>query len=264
MKNKKKKKDYYLKLRLKRNFFTSLFIIAFGILYVFFSTNGLQEKKEFLKKSVKTEATIVDIEYEFVNDEKNIDEVYVEYIVNNKLYTGTLNEISSNMYIGKKVDIYYNPSNPQEFVQNDEFTNNLFKYMGYFILMVGVIAIISAIKELILYRSTLNAEEIEANIEEIVEKEEKLYAILNKGVDFLNSLNLNINGVKKVVYKTFIIKCVWEDEKGDKYTFYSKKYNQPYFKTEFEKLDLKTLNVRFKDKKRYIVITEKIDKKLMA
>ena len=261
---KNKKKDYYLKLNIKRNFAISLVIIILGLLFIFFINNRLDDKKEFLKKSVKTEATIIDIEYKFIGDKKDITKVYVKYTVNNKLYTGTLNEISSNMYIGKKVDIYYNPSNPQQFVQNDEFTNNLFKYMGYFILIVGIIAIISAIKELILYLSTLKAKEIKANIEEIIEKENPFYRLINIGVDLTDDTNLDKKGVKKYNYKTFIIKCAWEDEKGDKYTFYSKKYNQPYFKTEFEKLDLKTLNVRFKDKKRYIVITEKIDKKLMA
>lgn len=264
MKNKNKKKDYYLRLSIKRNFFVSLFIIAFGVLFAFLVNNRLAEKKEFLKNAAKVEATIVDIEYKFMNDEKDIDKVYVKYIVNNKQYTGTLGEISSNMYVGKKVDIYYNLSNPQQFIQNNQFSNNLFKYMGYSMLLIGFIMIVNAIKELTLYLSTLNAKEIKANIEEVIEKEYAFYRVINAAVDFLDSLNLNKNGVKKDNYKTFIIKCVWEDEKGEKYTFYSKKYNEPYFKTEFEKLDLKTLNVRFKDKKKYIVITEKIDKKLMA
>lgn len=264
MKNKKNKKDYYLKLDIKRNFSISLFVIFLGIIFVFFSERIIQDKKEFLKDGIKTQAVIVDIEYKFISDTKEIEKVYVKYNVNNKIYTGKLKEISSNMYVGKNIDIYYNPNNPQDFIQNDVFSNNLFKYAGYLILALGCYTFLKAINELILYISTLNARVVEAKIETVIEKGHIFYELANKGVVFLDKYNLNKHDVKTVNYKTYIIKCVWEDEIGNNYVFYSKKYDEPYFKTEFEKLNLETLKVRFKSAKKYIVLTEKIDRKLMA
>ena len=88
--------------------------------------------------------------------------------------------------------------------------------------------------------------------------------MVNKIGLLLNGYNTNKKDAMAINDKRYMIKCVWEDERGNNYVFYSRKYNEPYFKKEFEKLNLKTLKVRFKSSNKYIVITEKIDKKLMA
>lgn len=234
-----KKKDYYIKQNIKMNFLYGILILAVAIFWLIFITNRLKEKEEFLKNATNTTATIIDIEYKWSGDTKEIEKVYIEYYVNDVIYKGTLKELSSNMYLGQKIYIYYDLENPGEFIQNNKISNNIFKYFGYLILVIGICQIINGINKLIIYLSTLESKEIKAKVNGVVEK---------------NSL----------FHKSVVIECLWMDENGEKYIFYSKPFNEPYFVKEFEKMKITELPVRFKNKKRYIVITEKIDKKLMV
>lgn len=232
-----KKKDYYLKQKMFVNFCVGIVILVFAIFWNMYFSNKLKEKEEFLKHSEKTIATITDIEYRSEIDREEIRKVYIQYYINGNVYTGTLNEMSKNMYVGQVVEIFYDINNPSVFIQNNKFTNNVFKYLGYAFFIIGIMQIVRSIKDIILYISTKKAKEIKAKVQRVIEKG---------------------NGV----YKVYVIECNWTDEKGEQYIFYSKPYKEPYFIQEFEKMNIKELPVRVKNKMQYIVITEKIDKKL--
>lgn len=233
----KKKKDYYLKAAIKTNFFFAILFLIMGSIFVTIITKDLKEKEEFMKHAKVVRATIVDIEYRNM-DRDTIDTVHIRYFIEGRMYTGILKETSSNMFVGQKLNIYYDIDNPQSFIQNDEVNNNRFKYAGYGMLVIGTIILLYSINKLYLYLCTLNARVVEAKVEKIIEK-------------------------NFIFYISYIIQCHWVDEAGREYTFYSKKFNDPYFAKEFEKMDINKLEVRFKSKNKYIVITEKIDKELM-
>ena len=236
--SRKNKKDYYLKNSLKNNFMKGIFVLGFAMFWVWFVTNRLEYKQEFLKNANKTTAIITNIEYKSKINDDEIESVYIKYYVNGNEYNGKLDERSNNMYVGKEIDIFYNINNPNDFIQNNKVSNVIFKYFGYLFMIVGIWQLIYSINKYLLYISTLNCSEIKAKVESIVER---------------NWLN----------YISYVIKCSWIDLKGEKHIFYSKSYNEPYFENEFNKMGIEELPVRFKNKKRYIVITEKIDKRLM-
>lgn len=79
----------------------------------------------FVKKAVKTEATITHIDYHRDSDGDTKHTVIVSFIVDNKEYTGALNYYDSSMYIGKKESVYYDPANPNHFKGSENFIGNL-------------------------------------------------------------------------------------------------------------------------------------------
>ena len=56
----------------------------------------------------------------------------VEYAVDGKSYTATLNMASSSMYPGKRITVYYQKSNPQEvrYLDDNGWLILLFVFMG--------------------------------------------------------------------------------------------------------------------------------------
>ena len=144
--SRKNNKDYYLKNSLKNNFVKGIFVLAFATFQIWFVTNSLEYKQEFLKTANKTTAIITNIEYKSMIDDE-IDNVYIKYYVDGKEYNGKLDEISSNMYTGKEIDIFYNINNPNDFIQNNKVSNVIFKYFGYLFMIVGIWQLIYSINK---------------------------------------------------------------------------------------------------------------------
>ncbi len=89
-------------------FAVGLLILTVGI-FLLVSTN------RFLKTAVETTATITYIDSRIDSDGDTNHTVTVEFKVKGEKYGGTLNYYSSSMYVGKKEQIYYDPSNPNNF-----------------------------------------------------------------------------------------------------------------------------------------------------
>lgn len=232
----KKKSSYSLKQTLN-SLWIGIIILVVAIFWNLYFSNALKEKEEFLTHAEETVARIVDIEYKSQIDREEIKRVRIEYYVGENKYTGMLNEISNKMYIGQEEKIFYDINNPSSFIQNNKVTNFLFKYMGYLLLIIALAQIINSVRKIILYLSTRNSREVMAKIERIIDKS--------------NS-----------VYEEYIIECYWIDEKGEKYIFYSNPYRDSSVIEVIEEMNIKELPVRVKSKRKYVVITDKIDKKL--
>lgn len=123
---------------------------------------------------------------------------------------------------------------------NTDSSINIFIGFMAIMILVGIVVIIKSFGKIIKYNMTLNGKEVEA--------------------DFIRVIERNDWSGKK----SFILECKWKDINDVEYTFYSEAFHEPYFMKEFEKLNIEKLTVRFKEenKSQYIVLTEKIDKRL--
>ena len=238
---KSKKKDEYYRERLKNNFIWGACLIIFGLLWVWIFQMQAEKKNAFLDNAEKVTAVITEIEYYYdrTEDTEKMENVFVEYYVDNKLYTGTLKETSINMYEGKKVDIFYNIDNPNEFIQNNKVTNGLFKYFGYLIFIIGIGQLVIAVIKLVKYLSTYKSREVQAKIVNVLDK------------DTLGHI-------------TKVLECHWTDENGEEYVFYSEPLLNYNIEGIVENMADKTITVRVKDKNNYYVDTQEIVKKSMV
>ena len=107
-----------------------------------------QEITDYLKTAQTTTAEITDIDVYRDSDGDYNYNVFVEFDIANNKYSGRLNEYSSNMYIGKEVDIFYDPQNP------NDFKGSGLKYFGVFVsgfgtlfFLIGIIPICVGIKK---------------------------------------------------------------------------------------------------------------------
>lgn len=113
-----------------------LLFSIFGIIgaLIIFGGFKLQESNtKFLEIAQTTMAEITDIDVYYDSDGDSHHTVFVEFDVDNKEYFGTLNEYNSGMYIGKEVNIYYDPQNPNIFKGSSS------KYAGYLLSGFGAI-----------------------------------------------------------------------------------------------------------------------------
>lgn len=105
----------------EKKFNIALFIelTLLGLILITGCIYGIIYNTTFKKTAIKTQAKIVDITKHYsIKGTYGLDThhtVYVEFKVDNQVYSGELNSYSSNMYIGKYTDIYYDPLNPYNF-----------------------------------------------------------------------------------------------------------------------------------------------------
>ena len=98
--------------------FNVAFVIVFALIGTILLIAGIfiiASHSNFKKTAIKTQAKIVYITSHRHSDGDVDHSVYVEFKVDDKIYSGNLGFYSSNMKTGKYVDIYYNPSNPSDF-----------------------------------------------------------------------------------------------------------------------------------------------------
>lgn len=104
-----------------------------GALIIFGGFKVQESNTEFLEIAQTTMAEITDIDVYHDSDGDSNHTVYVEFNVENKEYSGILNEYNSGMYIGKEVTVYYDPQNPNNFKSSGS------KYAGYLVSGFGLI-----------------------------------------------------------------------------------------------------------------------------
>lgn len=245
---KEKKKDKFYRRKLKQGIlwgiiFTSMSILLFGaMLYT------TKKDLDFAKTAKITKGEIIDIDYWNSKDnvikmkyepigDKKVNYIVIEYVVDNVTYSGISKYIDSHMYIGKSVNIYYNETNPEEFIVKNS--------LGFFIILpivcfpVGIGRIAIEIKKIIRYIETLNGVEIKADIVRVIE-------------------------THKPWGNRYKIECTGKDEAGDTYTFYSRNFEEANLEQVIEKMKLNTVKVRYKkyQPKKYIVLTESLERRL--
>lgn len=121
--------------------FIGIIIIVGGIFLQISNTN-------FKKTAIKTQAEITDIITRRDSDGDTSHIVYVEFEVNDIKYSGSLGSYSSSMYIGKSIDIYYNPLNPNNFKSSTSTFVGLFVIgFGMIFSLIGGIKILSSISK---------------------------------------------------------------------------------------------------------------------
>ena len=236
---KKKDKEYYYKQKIKGGLNVSIIATVLAVIILIVINVLINNNAKFIETAVETEAVIKDIKYVKEIEREEIKSVEVAYNVNGKEYRSNLNQTNSKMYKGKTVSIYYNPENPEEIILNDNNSLYIFEIIMCIILVFCIGSTILSLKKVIIYYSTLNGREVDADVVKINEK-----TLFGK--------------------KNFVIQCKWVDEKGVEYIFNSLNYTEPYFIHEFDKMHIEKLKVRFKENNisKYVVITEKIDRKL--
>ncbi len=107
---------------------------------------------KFINNSETTIAEIVDIQKEYYysshrtsstrNKRKVRYYVDIEYFVDGQKYEQTLNQYSSNMYIGKEIEIYYDPDMPYNVKMGTDVISIVFLCIGTPFAIIGAIFII--------------------------------------------------------------------------------------------------------------------------
>lgn len=220
---KKKRNDVYYRRYLRQSIGMSVGLIIVGLLFVFLIAFMSKIDIGFLKNTTKTKAEIIDVKYKSgiytygCIDVEKTKYVVIKYIVNNVDYTQKLRSFNSSMYLGKKIDIYYNTNNPAEFISGD-FT---FYFIGILvcipIIITGCIGSIFEIKKIIRYIETLKGIEIKADIVRVIT-------------------------IPKPWGNRYKIECIGKDEAGEQRTFYSREFIEPYLEAEIKKNENKNCN----------------------
>lgn len=122
-----------------------LILIIFGIVVFVITLNN--------QNYIKIEATVANVEETQetnVDDgETNITTIYnatVNYIVDGKEYTQTLDNVSK-CKVGDKMDIYYNPKDPNQITQTKSLIlPSVIIFAGIASLVGGIISAVNAVK----------------------------------------------------------------------------------------------------------------------
>ena len=116
----------------------SLFFFI-GLIFVVAGFFVWRADKKFFKTAQPTSAEIVDIVSYRDSDGDVRHEVYVSYVVDDRVYEYVrLNTYTSSMYIGKEVEIFYSPADPGIAKMKSGSTVLIFVFIG----MGGVFAVI--------------------------------------------------------------------------------------------------------------------------
>ncbi len=117
--------------------------IIIGIVAMAVTIFELLSNINFTKTSKEANAVVKQI---FIS--KNSSSVYVEFKVDGKVYSGSLNGYDRKIREGGVTEIKYNPQNPSEFIRGDAVFASFMKIrLGLFFLIVGIILMIKQIKK---------------------------------------------------------------------------------------------------------------------
>lgn len=170
------------------------------------------------------------------NDNETGYKVYVTYNVDGVEYESLLNGYSSNFYIGKEIEIYYDKDNPNIIgMKSLDLMFLLFSLIGFIFLVIGCTGIIVKIKN---------------GKKEMRLKENGLLIYANYIETVLNTSYI-VNGKSP-----YIIICEWVNPTdGNKYTFKSKNiWTNP--ENIIKERGIKQFPVFFNNEKNYLVDTE--------
>lgn len=225
----------------KNEISVNIFFAFLGLLFLIVGIIIGINYKNNLNKTKEISATITDIQSESSSHNETSYKVYVEYIVDGTKYNNVLGYFSSNMYIGKKIDIRYNLDDPNKIYAGEVTATILFIGGGLISFMAGIIPfVIQNSKNRKFLKLKKNGRKIFAEIE-CVE------------IDY----SYSVNG-----QHPYIIKACYKDEINcEVYIFYS---NRIWFDAEkiIEEFNISTIPVYIynNDFNKYFVDHEEIEK----
>lgn len=114
--------------------------LFFGVLMIIVSIVTFVGAKKFEASAEKTMAVITDIDTYRTgsgDDRTTHHDVYVEYRVDRQVYNGMLDYYSSSMYVGKEIEVMYNPNNPADIRGSSNFVWIILAFMGLIFGAVG-------------------------------------------------------------------------------------------------------------------------------
>lgn len=191
--------------------FLKLFCVVFLFVGITFTVIGIISQistSNFLKTAIKADAKITDIIASRDADGDLDHDVYVSFVVDDKIYTGWLNEYSSGMHIGGSTTIYYNPDNPNNFI------GSVGKFSAYIFIALGLV--FTSVAIFVMYHFA------KKNREKFRLQEEGI-CLHSKITSIHKDLNFTSNGNNPDVIEcsceyngkiyTFISKPIWSDAK---------------------------------------------------
>lgn len=102
----------------------------------------------FMENAETTRAEITDIvrhhHYRKGKDGNDYD-VWIEYTVDGKTYNSRINSYDSSMYVGKEIEVFYDPENPSDVWTDSNVGIIIFTAIGGLFFVLGIIFLVSAI-----------------------------------------------------------------------------------------------------------------------
>lgn len=198
--------------------FVPWLLILMGLVFIAVSVFLFQLELRFLREGIEIDALITRIEVTEDSDGDTSHNVYVDYEVDGKEYTGrNLGTYTAGMYEGKTIRIRYLPGQPTKiaYAEFELAAPVAFAAAGLIVLLFGIVPpVLKAAKSGKLGRLKKNGREIEATISEINVK----YNVTVLGKHPLKLVCTDAHGY------TFTSHAVYEDEHlfkiGDKITVY--------------------------------------------
>ena len=114
-------------------------IIIIGIIMIIIGIKIYISVSKFLKIAKSTQAEITDIKTERDFDNDLHHTVFVAFNVDGETYHGKIIEYNSTMSVGKKITIYYDPANPNNFKGPSP------RFPAYILMILGVIFVFTSI-----------------------------------------------------------------------------------------------------------------------
>lgn len=110
-----------------------------GIVFIFIGIKLYRNITKFLETAESTTGEITNITSRMQSDGDIDHDVYVEFSVGGEIYSGKLYQYDSSMFVGKKINIFYNPDDPNDFKGPSP------KFGAYVFIILGVISLCGGI-----------------------------------------------------------------------------------------------------------------------
>lgn len=95
----------------------------------------------FMKNADTAQAEITDIERDYhyrKGRDGNDYDVWIEYTVDGKTYNSRINSYDSSMYVGKEIEVYYDPENPSDVRTDSKIITIVFAAIGGLFFALGM------------------------------------------------------------------------------------------------------------------------------
>lgn len=129
-------------------------IRIFGIIFALAGTAFLlvgvmvqKQQKSFMKNAESCNATIIRFEYYYDSDDEEQTTTIVEYMVDDVIYRNNVHSYTSTWNVGDSIQVYYNPSNPNEVQTKLGGIGLIFIGLPMIFIIVGVCTFISSFKK---------------------------------------------------------------------------------------------------------------------
>lgn len=106
-----------------------------GIVFIFIGIKLYRNITKFLETAESTIGEITNITSHMQRDGDIVHDVYVKFSVGGEIYSGKLDGYDSSMFVGKKINISYNPDDPNDFKGPSP------KFGAYVFIILGVISL---------------------------------------------------------------------------------------------------------------------------